>query len=126
MMNEKNIVMLPCTTSPMFYLKDFDWDIDMDEVYELFDELDPIQGAMTINEPYTRYKNMTRKERNDRIRDYFHHCPGALYDLLGLPCGRFIYVADEDRDDMSEDDVVDDMSNLFGYCINSVHIKRIQ
>lgn len=126
MIDERNIFTLPCAAGSMFYLKEIDWDIDMDEVYERLDELNPVQGAMAINEKLCRYMNLTPGERHDRARDYFRHCPGALYDFLGLPCGELIYVADEDRDDMSEDDVVDEISDRFGYCINSVNISRIR
>ena len=61
------------------------WDIDMDEVYEVLDEMTAKNAAEALDLPYDRYANMTTGERHDYAYDYFRHRPGALDEFMGLP-----------------------------------------
>ena len=89
-----------------------EWDIDMDEVYELFDEMEDEPAAKALNVSLKEYKAYAEEDRNDRIEDYFRHCPAALDELLGLPDE--VEIPKELVDD---GDIADWLSDTYGYCL---------
>ena len=93
-----------------------EWDIDMDEVYEILDDMTIEKAAAAINISERKYANMTTAERHDHAYDFFRHCPGALYDFFCL---------NEEEDipeNVNEEDVADYLSDKYGFCINSLQI----
>lgn len=104
----------------MLKISNIDWDIDMDEVNEKLDEMTVEKAAKALEVPADKYANMTTSERHDYAYDVFRHCPGRLYEFLELP--ESLELSDEyDKDQ----DVVDYLSDKYGYCINSLSIETI-
>ena len=89
-----------------------EWDIDMDEVYEKFDEVTYEKAAKELGIPAERYANMHTNERHDLIYDTYHHSPGQLYDFLGLPDE--VEIPAEIGTD--EEDIANWLSDEYGYC----------
>lgn len=87
------------------------WDIDMDEVYEVLDEMTAKNAAEALDLPYDRYANMTTGERHDYAYDYFRHRPGALDEFMGLP--EDVEIPPELTDDC---DIADWLSDVYGFC----------
>ena len=104
----------------MLKVTNINWDIDMDEVYEKLDEMTAEKAAKVLEVPADKYANMTSSERHDYAYDVFRHCPGRLYEFLELP--ESLELSDEyDKDQ----DVVDYLSDKYGYCIKSLSVETI-
>lgn len=101
-----------------------EWDIDMDEVYEIMDEMEPEEVAKLISYDVNGLESLSQEDRDDRIRDYFHHCPGELYDFLGLKEEVRIPAKVVQDVDERHYDYVDWLSDTFGYCVNSFNIQN--
>lgn len=100
----------------MIKATNIDWDVDMDEVYEKLDELSAAEAAEALEIQVDTYANMTTTERHDYAYTVFRHRPGLMYDFLSLP--EEVEITEE----MEEDDVVDYLSDKYGYCINFLSI----
>lgn len=87
------------------------WDIDIEEVFDILDEMRVEKAAEAIELPYDRYANMTTEERHDYAYDYFHHRPGALDEFMGLP--KEVEIPQELND---EEDISDWLSDTYGFC----------
>ena len=94
-----------------------DWDVDMDEVYEVLDEMTCGLAAKALGLSKARYSNMTTGERHDYATDVFRHCPAQLDEFLGLPDEVML------PDDVEEEDAADWLSDTYGYCINGLDIR---
>jgi len=106
-------------------IKNIEWDIDMDYVYEMFDNMTTEEAVSTldINIPVMTYSNMSTKEREDIIFETYHHCPGKLYDLLNLPEEVELL---ENETEIERYGVIDHLSDIYEFLIkdsNIVHYK---
>lgn len=107
----------------MLKISNIDWNIDMDEVMEKLDELNETETLKVLGYDETlsdRWKKASDAVRMDMAESTFRHCPGLLYDFLELP--ESLELSDEyDKDQ----DVVDYLSDKYGYCINSLSIETV-
>ena len=99
---------------------DIQWDIDMDEVYELLDDMTAEKAAKALEISVERYSNMTTEERHDYAFDVFHHCPALLDEFVGLPDEIDIPEALND-----DEDIADWLSDKYGYCHRGFQIKDV-
>ena len=104
----------------MLKATEIQWDFDMDEVYEVLDEMKPADAAESLGIPADRYARMTTEERHDYAYDVFHHCPGLLDEFMGLP----------DTIDIPEiltdpEDISDWLSDEFGFCHRGFQLKDV-
>ena len=99
-----------------------EWSVDIDEMYELFDEMTANKAAKLLEMPVDTYTNMTTEERHDYIYDMFRHCPGWVYDVLNLPEIVEIPEGLFKGPDWDNDDVIDWLSDKYGYCIESADV----
>ena len=100
------------------------WDIDMDEVYELLDNMTYTDAADSLGIPHDKYANMTTSERHDFAYDLFHHSPGTLDEFMGLP--NEIEIPEElnkPDDDYYNEDISDWLSDTYGFCHNGFEIE---
>lgn len=102
-----------------------DWLVDLDEVYEILDDMSFEKAALAIGVPPIIWANMTTEERHDKAYSLFHHCPATLDEFLNLP--NEVEIPDELID---ENDITDYLCDTFGYCIGkngyslSIDIKK--
>ena len=61
------------------------WDVDMDELYEKFDDMSAEKAADILACPKRIYANMKDSERHDLIHDRFHHNMLDAAEFVGLP-----------------------------------------
>lgn len=95
------------------------WDIDIEEVFEILDEMRVEKAAEAIDLPIDSYANMSTEERHDWAYDYFHHRSGALDEFMDLP--KEIKIPKELKD---EDDISDWLSDTYGFCHKEFTIKE--
>ncbi len=105
-----------------------DWDIDIEEMYDILDNSTVTQAAKMLEMPLERYDNMTTEERHDYAYDKIHHNRLDAAEMLGLPDEVKIpenvlehYGITSKDDDMS--DITDWLSDEYGYCIKGYEIK---
>ena len=105
-----------------------DWDIDIEEMYDILDNSTVTQAAKMLEIPLERYDNMTTEERHDYAYDKIHHNRLDAAEMLGLPDEVVIpedvlehYGIVSKDDDMS--DITDWLSDEYGYCIKGYEIK---
>lgn len=103
--------------TPHIYAAEIDWDIDWDEVYDYLDNMTIAEAAEVLAIPVAHYDRMTTSERHDYAFDKFHHCPGELDELLGLP-DKVEIPAEiwENSDEYYADDISEYISDKCGYC----------
>lgn len=106
-----------------------DWDVDMDEIYELLDNSTVEKAAELLEISPERYAAMTTEERHDYAYDKVHHNRLAAAEMVGLPDEVEIpedileyYEITSVDDDMS--DITDWLSDKYGYCIYGYEVKE--
>lgn len=111
-----------------FIAYDIDWDIDKDELEEIINGTDFEDICEIMNKPASKFENMSDEQKLNIALDYFHHCPGAISSLIGVPDE--IEIPEEiiiDADITSEDDdmseVTDWLSDEYGFCINNYQVR---
>lgn len=87
------------------------WDIDIEEAYELLDNMTAEQAAKALEIPKDMYANMTTEERHDYAYDAFHHNRVSLEEFVGLPDE--VEIPEGLTDD---EDISDWLSDEYGYC----------
>ena len=102
-----------------FIAYDIEWSADMDEIYEVLDDMTCEGAAATLGIPKRTYANMTSGERHDYAYEFYRRRPGAIDDLFNLPSKVNI---PEEID--NEDDIADWLSDTYGFCINSYLVRR--
>ena len=105
-----------------------DWDVDMDEIYELLDNSTVEKAAELLEMSPERYAAMTTEERHDYAYDDVRHNRLDAAEMVGLPDEVKIpedvlehYGIVSKDDDMS--DITDWLSDKYGYCINGYEVK---
>ncbi len=98
-------------TNSVRTVKNIQWSIDMDEIYEKLDNMTSENAAEVLEIPVNKYQNMTTEERHDYAFDYFRHRYGAQCDFLCLPDS--VQVAKH----WALDDIADYLSATYGYCV---------
>lgn len=85
------------------------WNVDMDEVYELLDEMPEDKAAEALKVPVDKYTKFSLEERHNIAEDLFRHQPAELDSFLQLP--------DEIEipENVSEEFVADWLSDTYGY-----------
>ena len=106
-----------------------DWNVDMDEIYELLDNSTAEKAAELLEISPERYAAMTTEERHDYAYDEVHHHRLDAADMVGLPEEVEIpedvleyYEITSVNDDMS--DITDWLSDEYGYCINGYEVAE--
>ena len=94
-----------------------EWDVDMETVFEILDDMDSEDAAKVLSCSASELDAMEQDERDDFVRDYFHHCPGALYDILNLKEEIRIPSMVVKDVEAGHYDYADWLSNTYGYCI---------
>lgn len=89
------------------------WDIDIEEALYTLEEKTSANAAKVLGVSEEIYANMTESERYDYAYSYFHHCPGAMEDLFGLP--ESVEIPEDITD---ENDASDWLSDVYGFCHN--------
>lgn len=89
-----------------------EWDIDIDEVLDSLSLINEQERAKALDIPLDKYLAMSEEERRDYATSHFHHCPGALYDYLGLPAE--VTIPEKITEN---EDITDWLSDKFGYCL---------
>lgn len=97
---------------------DIQWDIDIEEALEVLDQKTCVTASKILEISEERYSNMTTSERHDYAYSYFHHCPGAMEDFIGLPNSVEIPINITDEDDIS-----DWLSDEYGFCHNGFKLE---
>ena len=81
-------------------ITNIEWDVSEQDALDEIDAKGIDYAASKIKDfPLGRF--VMSKNREDMLRDYFHHRPGALYDLLGLP-EEVTILEEVDEDDVAE------------------------
>ena len=62
-----------------------DWDIDIEEMYDILDNSTVTAAAKMLEISPERYANMTTEERHDYAYDKIHHNRLDAAEMLGLP-----------------------------------------
>ena len=88
------------------------WDIDMETLYEIFNEMSIKEAAKYLELSPNFYKNMSEEDREDYIEDAFHHNRLDALDFVDIP--KEISLQDDFLWD--EDTISDYISNETGYC----------
>lgn len=90
---------------------DIEWDIDINEALEKIHRMPVAEQAKTIEMNPLHYERLSIEHRDDHIRDYYHHRPGALLDLMGLPNEVELPEAMTDTED-----IANYLSDHYGFC----------
>ncbi len=91
--------------------KDIRWDIDIDTVYEIFDEMTAEEASEILGLPLRQYSNMTTSERDDWIYSVYNYSDVDKIELLDLPDEVLL------PDGLSSlDDVSDYLSDTYEFC----------
>lgn len=107
------------------YAYEIYWDVDMEEVYELFDvTMTPMEASKILKINPMLYLEMNADQRHGCIYSKVHHCPALLDQLLGLPERVLIpeVLAKRYRKTSDASDITEYLSDVFGYCINGYSI----
>lgn len=88
------------------------WDIDVEEAYDVLDNMTAEKAAEALGISKETYANMTTEERHDYAYDLFHHNRLDLAEFMGLPEEVEIpdYVGTDDED------ISDWLTYQFGFC----------
>lgn len=98
---------------------DIQWDVDMDELYEKFDDMSAEKAADILACPKRIYANMNDGERHDLIHDRFHHNMLDSAEFVGLPNEVAL-----PKELINEEDISNYLSDEFGYCHESFSLKE--
>lgn len=90
---------------------DIEWDIDINEALEKIHSMSVAEQAKTIEMNPLHYERLSIEHRDDHIRDYYHHRPGALLDLMQLPTEVELPDAVTDTED-----IANYLSDYYGFC----------
>lgn len=112
-----------------FIAYDINWDVDMDEIYELLDDSTTAKAAEMLEISPERYAAMTTEERHDYAYDKIRHNRLDAAEMVGLPDEVEIpedildyYEITSVDDDMSY--ITDWLSDEYGYCINGYEVAE--
>lgn len=90
------------------------WDIDIEEA---------VDAAMELSEEEFKNNfgiNIDDENAEDIVKDKFHHCPGLMDDIIGVPSS--VEIPDEimkAAQDEDDDSIITDwLSDEYGWCIN--------
>lgn len=97
---------------------DIQWNVDMDELYEKFDDMSAKKAAEMLCCPKSVYANMHEEKRHDLVRDRFHHHVLDAAEFVGLPNEVVL-----PTELITEDDVSDYLSDEFCYCHEGFSLK---
>ena len=90
---------------------DIEWDVDLDEAYELLDSMDDTKAAEIFMINPVVYARMSEEDRHDHAYYCFHHHSVDIAEFVGLP--NEVVVPDcLDNDE----DISDWLSDEYGYC----------
>lgn len=62
-----------------------DWDIDMEDVLGMLDNISIDDVIRILEISKEKYLNMTTGEQHDFAQHLFRHCPAKLDEIVGLP-----------------------------------------
>ena len=99
--------------------KNIQWDIDMECVYNILDEMSAKEAAKALELPYDKYANMTDEEKDDWAYDFFSNRPDALLEFVDLPSE-----VELPKDLTDEDDISDWLSDEYGFCHDGFELER--
>ena len=112
-----------------FIAHNIDWDVDIEEIYDLLDDSTTAKAAELLEISPERYAAMTTEERHDYAYDKVHHNRLDAAEMIGLPDEVEIpedvleyYEISSIDDDMS--DITDWLSDEYGYCINGYEVRK--
>lgn len=91
-----------------------DWSIEMDEVYEMLDKINPEEATELLDIKMT----MSDEEKHNYVESLSRHCPGKIYEFLGLP-----EEVNIPKDLKESEDITNWLSDSFGYCIEGYSIS---
>lgn len=95
-----------------------DWDVDIEEAFDILDEMKVEEAAEAVGLSSDKYVNMTTEEQHDYVCDYFRHRPGALCKLFDLPDKV------EVPNDYDEEEISDYLSDKYGFCHWGFELKE--
>ena len=112
-----------------FIAYDINWDVDIDEIYDLLDDSTVAKAAELLEISPERYAAMTTEERHDYAYDKIRHNRLDAAEMVGLPDEVEIpedileyYEITSVDDDMSY--ITDWLSDEYGYCINGYEVAE--
>jgi hypothetical protein len=79
------------------------------------------EQAKTIEMNPLHYERLSLEHRDDHIRDYYHHRPGALLDLMQLPTEVELPEAMTDTED-----IANYLSDHYGFAIADLNFRVSQ
>ena len=96
-----------------------DWDIDIDEIYEVVDDKSVQFMSELLGVSEDRYANMTTEERHELVYDDYMHNRLDIEALFGLPYEVEIpdYVGND------EDMITDFLSYEYGFCFRNYDLS---
>ena len=62
-----------------------DWDVDIEEAFDILDEMNYKDAASALEISADKYANMTTEERHDYAYDFWRHISGGIEEFVGLP-----------------------------------------
>ena len=98
--------------------KNIHWDIDMECVCDILDEMSAKEAAKALELPYDTYANMTDEEKNDWVYDFFSNRPDALMEFVDLPSE-----VELPKNLTDEDDISDWLSDEYGFCHDGFELE---
>ena len=98
---------------------DIQWDVDMDDIYEKFDDMSVEKAADILACPKRVYANMHDGERHDLIHDRFHHNMLDAAEFVGLPNEVAL-----PKEIIAEEDISNYLSDEYGYCYEGYSLKE--
>ncbi len=109
-----------------FTAYDIEWNVEIDEVYEIFSKMTAHNAAELLNISEKEYSAMGINEKHELIRDRIHHNRISASDIADLPemveiPAEFGIVSEKDN----MEDVTDWLSDKYGYCINGYKVKEM-
>lgn len=98
---------------------DIQWDVDMDEIFEKFDDMSAEKAAEVLVCPKRVYANMNDGERHDLIYDRFHHNMLDAAEFVGLPNEVAL-----PKELINEEDISNYLSDEYGYYHEGYSLKE--
>ena len=95
------------------YACNINWDVDMNDIYSVLDEMTAERAAEALEVPYDRYANMTTEERHQEAFDRFRDHPSLISEFMGLP--EEVEIPSELAGD--DDAITEWLSDTYEFCI---------